>query len=83
MLQQASDGYLGKLRVHQSGRVTMLVGGLQFDVTPGLDVMCHQHAMVFQPNTKQCSIMGNVHRRMVVTPDVNALLSNMHVKKQI
>jgi hypothetical protein len=42
--QATSTSTLGKLRVHESGRVTMLIGGVEFDVERAIDTSFLQEA---------------------------------------
>lgn len=70
----APGGFIGKLCVHKSGKMVLMLSDKQFEVaiaqTPSF---CEE---VFAINTveKRLSILGNVKRHLVVTPDFEVLL---------
>lgn len=67
---------LGKLLVMRSGAVKMQIGEVLFDVTPGIPCRSRQEVAVVDVASKECTMVGHVAQRVVVTPDVDVLLSN-------
>jgi hypothetical protein len=37
----------------------------------------HQHVLAVLPDAKQCAVIGDVTRRLVVTPDIEGMLQLM------
>lgn len=67
---------IGKLLVLQSGAVKMQIGDVLFDVTPSIPCKMRQEAAIVDLNNKECTMLGHITQRVVVTPDVEHLLTN-------
>lgn len=67
-------GQLGTLRVHKSGKITMLLGSVQMEVSQGTLASFLQDVVVVDTVRGQAHLVGQVTRKMVVTPDVEGLL---------
>lgn len=68
------DGLVGKLKIHKSGKVRMDIGGVPFCVDQGCSTFFRQElALVDNKNT--CFSLDEVVHRVVLTPDIDAMLS--------
>jgi hypothetical protein len=65
---------IGKLLVLQSGAMKMQIGDVLFDVAPSIPCKMRQEAALIDINNKECTMLGPVTQRVVVTPDVEHLL---------
>jgi hypothetical protein len=65
---------IGKLLVLQSGAMKMQIGDVFFDVAPSIPCKMRQEAAIIDINSKECTMLGPVTQRVVVTPDVEHLL---------
>ncbi|XP_020101208.1 DNA-directed RNA polymerase III subunit RPC4-like [Ananas comosus] len=73
-LEEVPEGRIGKILVYKSGKVKMKLGDLLFDVSPGANCVFAQDVAVVDTKEKQCCIVGELGKRVVVTPDINSLL---------
>ena len=74
-LNELEGGQLGELLVRRSGKVTLSVGGMMLDVTPGTTCSIEQEIVVMgipeRPGEHvDLHQIGKLHERMVVTPDL-------------
>ncbi|KAL5513034.1 hypothetical protein ACEPAH_3432 [Sanghuangporus vaninii] len=77
------DGVIGRLEIHQSGIVKMrLENGILLDVTAATQPSFLQHAVHVDIEKKKLSVIGEVNRRFVVSPDVDALLESLEIAEQ-
>lgn len=74
-INRMPDGRLGKLKIHRSGRVTMDIGGINFDVDQGCQTHFQQDIACVCPEAKEVIFLGQVHKRVVLSPDVDSLLA--------
>ncbi|KZV72232.1 hypothetical protein PENSPDRAFT_742865 [Peniophora sp. CONT] len=76
--QEYFDGVIGQLEVHRSGAVKMrLANGIVMDVTAATQPSFLQQATHVDHKSKRLHVLGEVHRRFVVTPDLDVLLDEM------
>ncbi|VDB85008.1 unnamed protein product [Peniophora sp. CBMAI 1063] len=76
--QEYFDGVIGQLEVHRSGAVKMrLANGIVMDVTAATQPSFLQQATHVDHKSKRLHVLGEVHRRFVVTPDLDVLLTEM------
>ncbi|XP_072997891.1 uncharacterized protein [Typha latifolia] len=73
-LEELPGGFMGKILVYKSGKVKMKLGDALFDVSPGLNCVCAQEVAAINTKDKHCCILGEIEKRVVVTPDVSSLL---------
>mmetsp|Transcript_24999 Transcript_24999/g.58161 ORF Transcript_24999/g.58161 Transcript_24999/m.58161 type:complete len:333 (-) Transcript_24999:32-1030(-) len=71
------DGLLGKLRIHKSGKVRMEIGGIPFCVDQGCDTFFQQDLACVCPLANEVIDLGPIHKRMVLTPDVDTMLQEL------
>ncbi|KAJ7281666.1 RNA polymerase III RPC4-domain-containing protein [Mycena rebaudengoi] len=74
------DGIIGNLEVYRSGAVKMrLHNGILLDVTAATQPSFLQHAVCLDLPEKRLTILGEVNKRFVVSPDIDTLLAAMEV----
>lgn len=69
------DGRVGKMQILRSGRVRLEIGGLPFCVDQGCDTFFQQDLACVCPLSNELIVLGPVSKRVVLTPDVDALLA--------
>eukprot|EP00767_Chilomastix_cuspidata_P003914 gnl/Chilomastix_cuspidata/4040.p1 GENE.gnl/Chilomastix_cuspidata/4040~~gnl/Chilomastix_cuspidata/4040.p1 ORF type:complete len:369 (-),score=116.55 gnl/Chilomastix_cuspidata/4040:43-1128(-) len=75
-LEQLPSGYFGKLRIHRSGRMTILTpNGIVLEVTPGSHCNFVQEAYVMDTEQKTIHSLGSITQKAVVSPDMPSLLA--------
>ncbi|PVG02001.1 hypothetical protein CPB86DRAFT_780897 [Serendipita vermifera] len=71
------SGIIGHLEILQSGAVRMRLGnGHVFDVFAATQPSFLQQAVVLDLTNKKMNVLGNVTRRFVATPDIDALIDS-------
>ncbi|KAJ6621308.1 RNA polymerase III RPC4-domain-containing protein [Mycena sp. CBHHK59/15] len=74
------DGIIGDLEVYRSGAVKMrLQNGILLDVTAATQPSFLQHAVCLDLSQKRLTVLGEVNKRFVVSPDIDTLLAAMEV----
>lgn len=63
-----TPGKIGKMRVHESGRITMDINGYIVDMNVSIPLRYQQQVVTIDEN--DLSILGNVTHRLVLTPNV-------------
>ncbi|KAJ6591743.1 RNA polymerase III RPC4-domain-containing protein [Mycena vulgaris] len=77
------DGIIGSLEVYRSGVVKMrLQNGILLDVTAATQPSFLQHAVCLDLPEKRLTILGEVNKRFVVSPDIDTLLTAMEVSER-
>ncbi|KAM1780569.1 hypothetical protein FF1_041707 [Malus domestica] len=74
-LEELPAGFMGKMLVYKSGAIKLRLGDTLYDVSPGSDSMSAQDVVVANTAEKKCIVLGELHQRAVVTPDVDSLLN--------
>lgn len=62
------QGQLGKLRLHKSGKLTMVVGNITMEVSQGTDCSFLQDVVVVDSAAKQAHLIGQISKKMVLSP---------------
>lgn len=79
VLDRLPEGLIGKLRIHRSGRTTLMLNGVEFCLLDGSAGSFLQQAVAIdcEPGmpTGRCEVLGNVQERFVAVADVEQLLS--------
>ena len=83
-LKTLEDGKIGELIVHKSGKLVLQVGEFELDVRTGNECSFDQELTVLGPadkpgNSVDINQLGKLHRRIVVTPDVETLLPPLKI----
>ncbi|KAJ7504555.1 RNA polymerase III RPC4-domain-containing protein [Mycena galericulata] len=77
------DGIIGSLEVYRSGAVKMrLKNGILLDVTAATQPSFLQHAVCLDLSQKRLTVLGEVNKRFVVSPDIETLLTAMEVSER-
>jgi DNA-directed RNA polymerase III subunit RPC4 len=74
-LEKLPEGHVGKLLVYKSGAVKLKIGDVLFDALPGTDCMFAQELAAVNPTAKHCCFLGDVRQRVILTPDIDSLLT--------
>ncbi|KAK9474416.1 RNA polymerase III RPC4-domain-containing protein [Dipodascopsis tothii] len=69
-----TDGFVGRLFLHRSGKVSMRWGGLEMQVAKGADAQFLQDVVVLdhERDNKAC-LLGQIQKKLVVTLDIDNL----------
>ncbi|KAG6576299.1 DNA-directed RNA polymerase III subunit RPC4 [Phytophthora cinnamomi] len=73
-IETAPGGFIGKICVHKSGKMVLVLGDKQFEVAAAQTPSFCEEVYAVNTTEKHLSILGNVERHLVVTPDFDALL---------
>ncbi|XVF11214.1 hypothetical protein REPUB_Repub08aG0006800 [Reevesia pubescens] len=76
-LEEFPAGYMGKMLVYKSGAVKLKLGETLYDVSPGSDCAFAQDVAVLNTTEKQCCVVGELGKRVVVTPDISSVLNSV------
>ncbi|XP_062092200.1 uncharacterized protein LOC133798043 isoform X2 [Humulus lupulus] len=76
-MEELPEGQVGKMLVYKSGAVKLKLGDVLYDVSPGTDVISAQDVVAINPAEKQCCLLGELSKRVVVSPDINSLLNSV------
>ncbi len=60
--------------MHASGAVKLRVGDVVFDVSPGAPLSHSEQVAALNCGMERCAFLGAARSRVVITPDVDALL---------
>lgn len=71
---QYPEGIAGKLRLHKSGKLTMLLGNIVMDISQGTDAEFLQDVVALSPEDQKAVLLGQIRRKMIVSPDIEELL---------
>ncbi|TFK51728.1 hypothetical protein OE88DRAFT_1807661 [Heliocybe sulcata] len=72
------DGQIGQLEIYASGAVRMRLGnGILLDVAAATQPSFLQHAVHLDMAAKRLCVLGEINKRFVVTPNVDALLEDL------
>ncbi|KAH0836644.1 RNA polymerase III RPC4-domain-containing protein [Lanmaoa asiatica] len=74
------DGVIGHIEVYRSGTVKMRLGnGIVLNVSEATQPSFLQQAVHLDMENKQLHVLGEVNKRFVVSPDLDALLTSMEL----
>ncbi|XP_039862240.1 DNA-directed RNA polymerase III subunit RPC4 isoform X3 [Simochromis diagramma] len=77
VLSQFPEGLLGKLQIRKSGKVELKLGDIIMDVSEGAAFSFLQQLVsvrLCDGRTGDMMVLGNVHHKLVLSPDFQALL---------
>ncbi len=80
-LPSTPQGRLGSLVVYKSGRVKLRIGDVLYDVTPGMPLNFLQEVAVVEPDEQKFYSLGEINQRMVVSANIDSLLSAQEQKR--
>lgn len=67
----SAEGQIGRLDVYADGRVILNMGGIPFDVAGGSETSFLQQVMLLDPARQVAQCLGDIHSKLVVTPDLD------------
>jgi DNA-directed RNA polymerase III subunit RPC4 len=73
-LQHIKEGKIGKMYVLKSGKVKLQIGDNMFDVAQGMPCSFLQELHYLNLTSKEIFNLGEIDKRIVVTPDLEVLL---------
>ncbi|KAF8449049.1 RNA polymerase III RPC4-domain-containing protein [Boletus edulis BED1] len=74
------DGMIGQLEVYRSGMVKMRLGnGIVLNVSEATRPSFLQQAVHLDMENEKLHVLGEVHKRFVVSPDLDTLLTSMEL----
>ncbi|GLD64234.1 DNA-directed RNA polymerase III subunit RPC4-like isoform X1 [Lates japonicus] len=85
VLSQFPEGFLGKLQIRKSGKVELKLGDIVMDVSEGAAFSFLQQLVsvrLSDGQTGDMMVLGNVHHKLVLSPDFQALLSQAATQQQ-
>ncbi|XP_056285281.1 DNA-directed RNA polymerase III subunit RPC4 [Pseudoliparis swirei] len=85
VLSQLPEGFLGKLQIRKSGKVELKLGHIVMDVSEGAAFSFLQQLVsvrLSDGRTGDMMVVGNVHHKLVLSPDFQALLRQAAPKQQ-
>ncbi|XP_078135354.1 DNA-directed RNA polymerase III subunit RPC4 isoform X2 [Sander vitreus] len=77
VLSQLPEGFMGKLQIRKSGKVELKLGHVVMDVSEGAAFSFLQQLVsvrLSDGRTGDMMVLGNVHHKLVLSPDFQALL---------
>ncbi|XP_035518736.1 DNA-directed RNA polymerase III subunit RPC4-like [Morone saxatilis] len=85
VLSQFPEGFLGKLQIRKSGKVELKLGDVVMDVSEGAAFSFLQQLVsvhLSDGRTGDMMVLGNVHHKLVLSPDFQALLRQAAAQQQ-
>ncbi|KAL3647056.1 hypothetical protein CASFOL_008024 [Castilleja foliolosa] len=76
-LEALPAGLMGKMLVYKSGAVKLKLGEMIYDVSSGLNCVFAQDVAVVNTEEKHCCNVGELGKRVVITPDIDSMLDSM------
>ncbi|KAK4373100.1 hypothetical protein RND71_008484 [Anisodus tanguticus] len=76
-LNELPAGFMGKMLVYKSGAVKLKLGETLYNVSPGMDCSFAQDVVVVNTEEKYCSNIGELTKRVIITPDVDSILDSI------
>ena len=72
------EGRIGKLRIHRSGKVSLVLGAVSLEVSLGTPCGFLQEVVCIRPSPPDCKVtsVGHVSTRLVCTPDFENILQH-------
>jgi len=78
-LQHIKEGKIGKMYVLKSGKVKLQIGDNMFEVAQGMPCSFLQELHYLNSTSKEIFNLGEIDKRIVVTPDLEVLLEKKSV----
>lgn len=71
------EGMIGRLQVYKDGRVEMHFGKIIMEVSGGSQTTFLQDLALLDASTRRATLLGEVHRKFTVSPNVENMLDDM------
>ncbi|KNA21194.1 hypothetical protein SOVF_045280 [Spinacia oleracea] len=75
-LKELQAGVMGKMLVYRSGAVKLKLGDTLYDVSLGSDCAFAQDVVAINAVDKHFSVVGELNKRAILTPDVDSILDS-------
>lgn len=77
--QNVSEGHIGKLQIHKSGKVKMRLGNVLLDVSLGTPCGFLQDLISVHPNKTPAEMvsLGHINNRLIAIPDYTSMLGEL------
>lgn len=72
----ATHGQIGNLQIFRSGRAVLHIGDIPYEVTSGCETSFLQQVMLLDPQQQHALCLGELHAKLVATPDLSYLLEH-------
>ncbi|XP_059318441.1 uncharacterized protein LOC132068765 [Lycium ferocissimum] len=76
-LNELPGGFMGKMLVYKSGAIKLKLGETLYNVSPGMDCSFAQDVVAVNTEEKYCSNIGELTKRLIITPDVDSILDSI------
>ena len=74
------EGRIGTMVVMKSGKVKLVLGDdIVMNVIPGVPATFLQQIVHLDSGHKSASVLGEVHKQYIVTPDIDRLLNELYL----
>lgn len=70
VLEGGNDGQIGKIRIHKSGRMSLKIGKVKFDISRGGSSDFVQEVILVDPENGQCYHVGGVKDKITAVPHI-------------
>lgn len=70
VLEGGLNGGVGKIRVHKSGKMTMKIGKVKFEITRGGSSDFIQEVVLVDPKNQHCYHIGNIKDKITAIPQI-------------
>ncbi|KAK4757895.1 hypothetical protein SAY87_019196 [Trapa incisa] len=70
-------GFMGKMLVYRSGAIKLKLGDNLYDVSAGSSCVFAQEVVAMNTAEKHCSSVGELTKRVIITPDVDSILDSI------
>ncbi|KAK4479040.1 hypothetical protein RD792_014551 [Penstemon davidsonii] len=77
-LESMPGGPIGKLLVYKSGAIKWKIGDTIYDVSSNLSCGFAQEVVAINTEEKHICSVGELSKRIVVTPDIDSILDSIH-----
>ncbi|KAF4665841.1 hypothetical protein FOL47_004403 [Perkinsus chesapeaki] len=67
---EVPDGKIGSLRVHKSGRVSLLIGGIEYSCALGQKPKFAQEVACVLPTQGEIIFLGEIENKLIVSPKI-------------
>ncbi len=67
-MQELPDGQIGRLLVRKSGRMTMLIGNIEFEVYDAGPADIRTEAAFLSPSDGEVLFLGEVTNKLILSP---------------
>ncbi|MED6156119.1 hypothetical protein PIB30_011578 [Stylosanthes scabra] len=76
-LNELPSGFMGKMLVYKSGAIKLKLGDTLYDVSSGSNCVFAQDVAVMNTAEKNCCTIGEISKRVTITPDIDAMVENL------